>query len=364
MPFSKSARRGGFAGFTLVELLVVIIIILMLVGILLPALSAARARARKTASQMQLRGISQACESYQLALGAYPGFFSQFYETQSPRYLLCMTDTENLTLSLMGGIVNDYTSTLYPTGPDTIRHNYLGLRFSSGTYAIYVPNIGQGPRSASGEVYAPFYSAKPNELAKIQGVNFNGYPNLGDSIPELIDPISNMPLLYYRAIDAANYPVVYQQCDPLSADPVTGTASVTSNGVKQGYYGTANNEMYTRCTALKHPEGTVRNQTTSSLLNRSDASQTTDMSARTLSWLVTDPRLSIVASNNTSPDAANNPASSPATQDVIKGKYLLLAPGPDGIYMGRDDRDSLGALTPITKYSELDSFDDVWLNGG
>ena len=60
----KMFRHRRRTGFTLVELLVVIAIIGVLIAMLLPAIGAARARARKIDCANKLRNVGMACLMY------------------------------------------------------------------------------------------------------------------------------------------------------------------------------------------------------------------------------------------------------------------------------------------------------------
>jgi len=60
-PTARTNRGKARRAFTLIELLVVIAIIALLIGILLPALGAARTTSRKLKDSTQLRSIHQAC---------------------------------------------------------------------------------------------------------------------------------------------------------------------------------------------------------------------------------------------------------------------------------------------------------------
>jgi prepilin-type N-terminal cleavage/methylation domain-containing protein len=82
--------------FTLVELLVVISIIALLIGILLPALGAAREEARKVASSTQLKGIHQSMVIFsQSNKGFYPGVKSDGSEVTTSDFNIDSTASGN-----------------------------------------------------------------------------------------------------------------------------------------------------------------------------------------------------------------------------------------------------------------------------
>jgi len=76
-------QRGGKAGFTLIELLVAIGIISILIGLLLPAVHAARESARRARCLNNLHQIGIAVQAYHDASGCYPPALSQL---NSPNY--------------------------------------------------------------------------------------------------------------------------------------------------------------------------------------------------------------------------------------------------------------------------------------
>lgn len=306
-----SLRRRGF---TIAELIIVMMIIVLLVAILLPALSSARARAKRVAAQAQLTSIVAACESYQLSFGSAPGYVSEAELTQGPDRTK-FSSNENLVLSLLG-----------QTGGTG---EYINDQIDSTPIKFDVTKIGTGPKSVSGQVFGAFYSPKPDELGVVTGTKWNG----DNAIPELLDPNTGMPLSYFRAVKSGTTPV--------------GTDE-NSTG-KYLIYG--NLEFYASDT-LVAPDGTAYDQAASSLMG-SDVAGSWDNAAQNLSWFAVNSKLSTISNGTAS--SANN------TNDVLNGQFMVMSPGSDGIYLHKDQLDS-GTL--INHVDDLDLFDDLVASGG
>ncbi len=65
-------RRGGRAGFTLLELMVVIVILGLLAALVVPKLIGQSEKAKQTAARVQIRSLEQALQLFKLDNGFYP----------------------------------------------------------------------------------------------------------------------------------------------------------------------------------------------------------------------------------------------------------------------------------------------------
>ena len=205
---SRRPHGRGSSGFSLVELMVVILIIGLLGAILLPVIGKMKQAAYKTDSAAQLNVIRMACESYHGMFKAYPGLFSDVdiyghkpwnrqdrvgipggINHSGQNYV---TGTENLVLSLMGGV--------------KLKSDLVDVEFQ--------PDVGQGGLGAGPYNLNP---RNPKQLGLlIEGGDKmlpdgwrTGPQNFTDTggkvaqdtnIPEFVDRYSEpLPILYLRA---------------------------------------------------------------------------------------------------------------------------------------------------------------------
>lgn len=76
--------RPRRAGFTLLELIVVIAIVGILIGIILPAVQAAREAANRTACANKLKQLGLALHAHQAALGKFPQAYNEYWNFSEP----------------------------------------------------------------------------------------------------------------------------------------------------------------------------------------------------------------------------------------------------------------------------------------
>jgi prepilin-type processing-associated H-X9-DG protein len=227
-----SARRTDGRGATLIELLVVLFIVALLLGLLLPALSAARERARLIQCSNNLKQIALGLTSYASACGAFPG--SMNWCSPLARILPFVDQVE-----LYNGI-NFNSPDLNSTVAKTSLGVFLCVSDALSSRAPGMTNYGVNVGTA-GLGNAPFSFGN--------GLNFVGFQNIIDGLSSTAlaaewlmgshHPIRDATRSVFRTepplISAVQFPEFVAQCRDLDAS--TATINAIAKGASWARHG-------------------------------------------------------------------------------------------------------------------------------
>lgn len=327
---NRTSRRKAF---TLIELLTVMAIITLLIGILTPALGAARDKARTTAVRAQLNAMEVGLESFQGDEGKYPASNAVFYAND------INNAGGNLTAELNNWEVGIETAPLQ--GAHLLVDALVGRDFLgydpkptvAGTYDRWTPtNARRSPYIPVDGVDVTSTDKPPEDAfgrlvtANVGGQSLNPQPSIqGSGATSLLCRVFRdkfgWPILYYRANPSATAttPIITSLLATPPPNPNYGN----------GFYDGQDNAGFTSYPSSPH--------------KISDADQELPFVAphgnygTVLSNKFAEFIRSIRASSYDTTVAPPAPAPILNPRPVKSDRFILLSPGKDGLYGNLDD---------------------------
>lgn len=203
--------KSSVRGFTLVELLVVIAIIGILVGLLLPAVQAARESARRTQCTNNMRQLGLALSNYESATKRFPSGWVDWRRSTSPGWafgtaLFPYMEQANVSnridtnFPIQSSINAIHLKTVIPTFLCPSDTGESIFEIGAEADAEEGTNVDQGPKL--------FQIAKSNYLAVFGTLEIDEFPYAGDGsfygnsrtrMSDLVDGVSNTILFGERS---------------------------------------------------------------------------------------------------------------------------------------------------------------------
>jgi len=215
----QTVHRVPRRGFTLIELLTVIAIISLLIGVLVPAVSAAKNAAKRASTQNLIDKLGQGCEAFHGAFERYPrSSGANPFEPNDPRVWL--SGAQWLILELAGADLKGYVASdqhLYPSAVDgsptlsatyTDWQKYYDPAFTVFEFRRYGPYVQLDGKAAQSPTY---YRDNTSATRSLPSALTPGDPTAGASnwnngrLPFAVDAFG-FPVLYYVANDQAKLP--------------------------------------------------------------------------------------------------------------------------------------------------------------
>lgn len=239
------------SGFTLVELLVVIAIIGIMVGLLLPAVQAAREAARRMQCGNNLKQIGLAIHNYESAYRQMPPSRIEIdpplprhhagwqmmalpFMEQTALYEAYRKDVSWFDQQNQAAITTKVSGFLCPSAPDA-RSMPSAVRMNARRITWGQPNLGSCDYSAINNIRKAAWEANggtmplPNARQK-PGALFPKAPGMGVKFAEILDGLSNTIMI----VEDAGRPEVWIS-GRISANPRGGTDVLGTPHVEEGW---------------------------------------------------------------------------------------------------------------------------------
>jgi len=318
-PRTGLAHATTRRGFSLMELLVVVGIIVLIVAIIFPALGNARQAARMAETQTLLTDLSNAFAQFSTDNRRNPGVFSEqlMGAAANASEQGGLTALQNAMLELAGGIVSTdggaNTVTVYPG-------------FGDPSAVVYVdPNLIGARAGGDASVYFAPREKFFNTGDEGHHHGLQGNPEYRERLPNLVDAWSN-PIMLWSRDPAATGRIVLPNATPTAGENrFASVASPPPNTNRALFY-------------LNSNWGVLSSQSFGR--GRNDLTDANAGSFLGVGGNPTDRAIALTAllgsptfpANPTETNLENIAPSSP------RGDYVLTSAGPDGVFLGRNDR--------------------------